>query len=113
MSADHHDFRSTLRAIIVRLQSFKGIHAVGLLLLCIVIFGIIYRYFIFGSRYYLYGNIGSDTMRHLEKMIMLSTIDPLWKDHLYAMDHLKEGIGMRGYGQKDPLIEYKREEVRR
>ena len=54
-------------------------------------------------------NIGSDTMRHLEKMIMLSTIDTLWKDHLYAMDHLKEGIGMRGYGQKDPLIEYKRE----
>ncbi|MGA1790691.1 MAG: preprotein translocase subunit SecA [bacterium] len=54
-------------------------------------------------------NIGSETMRHLEKMIMLSTIDTLWKDHLYAMDHLKEGIGMRGYGQKDPLIEYKRE----
>jgi len=54
-------------------------------------------------------NIGSATMRHLEKMIMLSTIDTLWKDHLYAMDHLKEGIGMRGYGQKDPLIEYKRE----
>ncbi|MGA1841203.1 MAG: preprotein translocase subunit SecA [bacterium] len=54
-------------------------------------------------------NIGSATMRHLEKMIMLSTIDTLWKDHLYAMDHLKEGIGMRGYGQKDPLIEYKKE----
>ncbi len=48
-------------------------------------------------------------MRELEKMIMLSTIDRLWKDHLYAMDHLKQGIGMRGYGQRDPLIEYKRE----
>ncbi|MBN2372432.1 preprotein translocase subunit SecA [bacterium] len=54
-------------------------------------------------------NIGSQTMRHLEKMIMLSTIDTLWKDHLYAMDHLKEGIGMRGYGRKEPLVEYKKE----
>ncbi|MGA1825781.1 MAG: SEC-C metal-binding domain-containing protein, partial [bacterium] len=48
-------------------------------------------------------------MRHVEKMIMLSTIDKLWKDHLLSMDHLKEGIGMRGYGQKDPLLEYKKE----
>jgi len=48
-------------------------------------------------------------MRKLEKVVMLSTIDRLWKDHLYAMDHLKQGIGMRGYGQKDPLVEYKRE----
>ena len=46
---------------------------------------------------------------HLEKMISLHTIDTLWKDHLLAMDHLKEGIGLRGYGQKDPLLEYKKE----
>ncbi|MFQ5646995.1 MAG: SEC-C metal-binding domain-containing protein, partial [bacterium] len=52
---------------------------------------------------------GSDNMRHLEQIIMLQVIDGLWKDHLYAMDHLKEGIGLRGYGQKDPKIEYQRE----
>ena len=46
---------------------------------------------------------------HLEKMISLHAIDTLWKDHLLAMDHLKEGIGLRGYGQKDPLLEYKKE----
>ena len=40
---------------------------------------------------------------------MLSVLDGLWKDHLLAMDHLKEGIGLRGYGQQDPLIAYKRE----
>ena len=40
---------------------------------------------------------------------MLSVLDQLWKDHLLGMDHLKEGIGLRGYGQKDPLVEYKRE----
>ncbi len=44
-----------------------------------------------------------------ERIILLSTIDELWKEHLYEMDHLKEGIGLRGYGQRDPLIEYKRE----
>ncbi|MBN1290679.1 MAG: preprotein translocase subunit SecA [Candidatus Latescibacteria bacterium] len=44
-----------------------------------------------------------------ERVILLSTIDELWKEHLYEMDQLKEGIGLRGYGQKDPLIEYKRE----
>jgi preprotein translocase subunit SecA len=44
-----------------------------------------------------------------ERMVLLSTIDELWKEHLYEMDHLKEGIGLRGYGQRDPLIEYKRE----
>jgi preprotein translocase subunit SecA len=48
-------------------------------------------------------------MRHLEKVVMLQTIDTLWKDHLLAMDHLKEGIGLRGYGQKNPLQEYQRE----
>jgi preprotein translocase subunit SecA len=42
-------------------------------------------------------------------MIMLSVIDQQWKDHLLSMDHLKEGIGLRGYGQHDPLVEYKRE----
>ena len=40
---------------------------------------------------------------------MLQIVDSQWKDHLYSLDHLKEGIGLRGYGQKDPLIEYKRE----
>ena len=45
----------------------------------------------------------------IEKFIMLSTLDSLWKDHLLAMDHLKEGIGLRGYGQKNPLIEYQKE----
>jgi len=53
--------------------------------------------------------LGSDMARYLERMIMLQVVDSQWKDHLLAMDHLKEGIGLRGYGQKDPLIEYKRE----
>jgi preprotein translocase subunit SecA len=53
--------------------------------------------------------IGSELMRHLEKVFMLQSVDHQWKDHLLAMDHLKEGIGLRGYGQKDPLIEYKKE----
>jgi preprotein translocase subunit SecA len=53
--------------------------------------------------------IGADAMRQHERIIMLSVIDQLWKDHLLAMDHLKEGIGLRGYGQHDPLVEYKRE----
>ena len=48
-------------------------------------------------------------MRYHERMVMLSVIDGLWKDHLLAMDHLKEGIGLRGYAQRDPLVEYKRE----
>jgi preprotein translocase subunit SecA len=48
-------------------------------------------------------------MRHHERMIMLSVLDSQWKDHLLNMDHLKEGIGLRGYGQHDPLVEYKRE----
>jgi len=53
--------------------------------------------------------IHSDRMREFERIIMLQVIDSQWKDHLLAMDHLKEGIGLRGYGQKDPLIEYKKE----
>jgi preprotein translocase subunit SecA len=53
--------------------------------------------------------VGETLMRQLEKMVMLRVIDTHWKDHLLAMDYLKEGIGLRGYGQKDPLVEYKRE----
>ena len=53
--------------------------------------------------------IGAEAMRYHERMIMLSVIDAQWKDHLLSMDHLKEGIGLRGYGQHDPLVEYKRE----
>ncbi|MFQ5834600.1 MAG: preprotein translocase subunit SecA [bacterium] len=53
--------------------------------------------------------LGDELMRALERMILLHTIDSQWKDHLYSMDGLKEGIGLRGYGQRDPLIEYKRE----
>ena len=52
---------------------------------------------------------GQDQMRHLERMVLLQMVDALWKDHLLQMDHLKEGIGLRGYGQKNPLQEYKRE----
>ena len=53
--------------------------------------------------------LGEELMRGLERMVLLHIIDSQWKDHLYNMDSLKEGIGMRGYGQRDPLIEYKRE----
>ena len=53
--------------------------------------------------------IGPDAMRYHERMIMLSVLDSQWKDHLLGMDHLKEGIGLRGYGQHDPLVEYKKE----
>ncbi len=53
--------------------------------------------------------LGVELLRLLEKMVMLRTIDTLWKDHLLGIDSLREGIGLRGYGQKDPLIEYKRE----
>jgi preprotein translocase subunit SecA len=55
------------------------------------------------------GLIGAEAMRYHERMIMLSVIDAQWKDHLLSMDHLKEGIGLRGYAQHDPLVEYKRE----
>jgi len=53
--------------------------------------------------------IGAELMREMERVILLNVIDNQWKDHLLSMDHLKEGIGMRAYGQKDPLIEYKKE----
>ena len=53
--------------------------------------------------------LSSDLMRYLEKILLLQVIDHHWKDHLLAMDQLRDGIGLRGYGQKDPLIEYKRE----
>jgi len=53
--------------------------------------------------------LGAAQMRYHERMVMLSVIDGLWKDHLLSMDHLKEGIGLRGYAQRDPLVEYKRE----
>ncbi|MGH9375182.1 MAG: preprotein translocase subunit SecA [Terriglobia bacterium] len=52
---------------------------------------------------------GPERMRVHERLIMLQVVDSQWKDHLLAMDHLKEGIGLRGYGQHDPLVEYKRE----
>ncbi len=52
---------------------------------------------------------GEERIRQHERMIMLQVVDTQWKDHLLAMDHLKEGIGLRGYGQRDPLVEYKRE----
>jgi len=53
--------------------------------------------------------IAPDAMRHHERILMLSVLDQQWKDHLLNMDHLREGIGLRGYGQHDPLVEYKRE----
>ncbi|MCX6766091.1 MAG: preprotein translocase subunit SecA [Candidatus Moranbacteria bacterium] len=53
--------------------------------------------------------IGEETMRQVEKMIILQTIDMLWMNHLDEIDYLRQGIGLRGYGQRDPLIEYKRE----
>jgi preprotein translocase subunit SecA len=53
--------------------------------------------------------IGADRMLFHLRMIMLQIVDTQWKDHLYSLDHLKEGIGLRGYGQRDPLVEYKKE----
>ncbi len=53
--------------------------------------------------------LGLETMRYHERMVMLSVLDGLWKDHLLSMDHLKEGIGLRGYAQQDPLVAYKKE----
>ena len=52
---------------------------------------------------------GVAALRSLERYVMLNIVDSQWKDHLQALDHLKEGIGLRGYGQKDPVVEYKRE----
>jgi preprotein translocase subunit SecA len=53
--------------------------------------------------------LGITRMREFERVIMLQIIDTQWKDHLMGMDYLKEGIGLRGYGQRDPLVEYKKE----
>jgi preprotein translocase subunit SecA len=63
-----------------------------------------------GERYNLKEKIlGEPNMRYHERVVMLSVLDGLWKDHLLAMDHLKEGIGLRGYAQQDPLVAYKKE----
>jgi preprotein translocase subunit SecA len=53
--------------------------------------------------------IGVERMQFHQRMLMLQIVDTQWKDHLYSLDHLKEGIGLRGYGQRDPLVEYKKE----
>ena len=53
--------------------------------------------------------IGREILQRVERDIMLQVVDQQWKDHLYSLDHLKEGIGLRGYGQRDPLVEYKKE----
>jgi preprotein translocase subunit SecA len=53
--------------------------------------------------------VGPELMLFHQRMIMLQIVDTQWKDHLYGLDHLKEGIGLRGYGQRDPLVEYKKE----
>ncbi|MEO7273686.1 MAG: SEC-C metal-binding domain-containing protein, partial [Vicinamibacterales bacterium] len=55
------------------------------------------------------GLIPIEILRRVERDIMLQIVDAQWKDHLYSLDHLKEGIGLRGYGQRDPLVEYKKE----
>ena len=55
------------------------------------------------------GLVGREVLQRVERDIMLQIVDTQWKDHLYSLDHLKEGIGLRGYGQRDPLIEYKKE----
>jgi len=52
---------------------------------------------------------GAEEFRQLEQTIVLQVVDNLWKEHLLAMDHLKEGIGLRGYAQQDPLVVYKKE----
>jgi preprotein translocase subunit SecA len=53
--------------------------------------------------------IGREILQRVERDVMLQVVDQQWKDHLYSLDHLKEGIGLRGYGQRDPLVEYKKE----
>jgi preprotein translocase subunit SecA len=53
--------------------------------------------------------VGREVLQRVERDIMLQVVDTQWKDHLYSLDHLKEGIGLRGYGQRDPLVEYKKE----
>jgi preprotein translocase subunit SecA len=54
-------------------------------------------------------SMGPDLMRFIEKSLLLQTLDAVWKEHLYALDHLRQGIGLRAYGQRDPLNEYKSE----
>jgi len=54
-------------------------------------------------------NIGAELMRFIEKSLLIQTLDAVWKEHLYALDHLRQGIGLRAYGQRDPLNEYKSE----
>jgi len=56
--------------------------------------------------------MGAEMLHQVERMVVLTTIDHLWKDHLLAMDHLREGIGLQGYAQKDPLVQYKKEGFR-
>ncbi len=63
----------------------------------------------YGEKESMLGPDGAEILRETERMVMLNVIDNQWKDHLLSMDHLKEGIGLRGYGQKDPLVEYKKE----
>jgi preprotein translocase subunit SecA len=53
--------------------------------------------------------VGRELLQRVERDVMLQVVDTQWKDHLYSLDHLKEGIGLRGYGQRDPLVEYKKE----
>src|SRR5205823_3247576 len=53
--------------------------------------------------------LGADVLRELERRVILSVLDRRWREHLYEMDYLQEGIGLRGYGQRDPLVEYQRE----
>jgi preprotein translocase subunit SecA len=53
--------------------------------------------------------VGSDVLRELERRVILTVLDRKWREHLYEMDYLQEGIGLRGYGQRDPLVEYQRE----
>jgi preprotein translocase subunit SecA len=53
--------------------------------------------------------LGEEAMRQVERMLLLQHTDQFWKDHLLAMDRLREGIGLRGYGQRNPLLEYKKE----
>ncbi|RBP97156.1 hypothetical protein CRD60_08310, partial [Bifidobacterium aemilianum] len=53
--------------------------------------------------------LGADPMRQLERQVVLSVLDQKWREHLYEMDYLKDGIGLRGMGQRDPLVEYQRE----
>jgi preprotein translocase subunit SecA len=54
-------------------------------------------------------NMGPELMRFIEKSLLIQTMDAVWKEHLYALDHLRQGIGLRAYGQRDPLNEYKSE----